>query len=121
MRARPLKTLLHPLFLVAVALAAANQALERNGIFIPVMHSYLDDLLCFPIVLTVGLAGYRVFYTNQSYVLGPWHVWPVAGLYTIVFEVVLPSYSSVYTADALDVVAYVAGTLAFMRWINRRL
>jgi len=113
------KVLLHPIFLVAVLLAATNQLLERNGIFLPFIHSYLDDLLCFPIVLTVGLAGYRLIHQDDAYTLGPWQVWATVVLYTVMFEWVLPSYSPVYTADALDVVAYAVGAMVFLRWVNR--
>lgn len=113
-----LKTLLNPLFLVCVAVAGINQLLERNGIFIPIVHSYLDDVLCFPIVLTASLAAYRMLHQNPNYLLTHWQVWPVVGLYAVVFEGVLPSHSKVYTADVMDVVAYVLGAMVFMKWIN---
>lgn len=116
----PSVIILHPIFLVAVLLAATNQLLERNGIFLPFIHSYLDDLLCFPIVLTVGLAGYRLIHQDDSYTLGPWQVWATVVLYAVMFEWVLPSYSPIYTADALDVLAYAVGTVVFLRWVNRR-
>jgi len=106
------------LFLASVVLAAINQLLERSGIFIPIVHSYLDDLLCFPIVLTTGLAAYRMLHQQPNYVLSHWQVWPAVGIYAVVFEVVLPSYSQVYTADVVDVIAYVIGALVFMKWIN---
>lgn len=114
-----MRTLLHPLFIAAVVLAAGNQMLERNGIFIPYVHAYLDDLLCFPLVLTVGLAAYRTVLRNERYVMGPWQVWPAVALYALVFEVVLPMHSTIYTADPMDVVAYAVGAAAFMRWINQ--
>lgn len=100
-------------------LAALNQLLEHNGIFIPIVHSYLDDLLCFPIVHTVGLATYRSAYQDHGYILGVWQVWLPVLLYALMFEWVLPSYSPVYRADVLDVVAYCTGTLIFVRWVNR--
>lgn len=114
-----MRTLIHPVFITAVLLSAVNQLLERNGIFLPVIHSYLDDLLCFPIVLTVGLTGYRILHQDGSYTLGPWQVWPAVVLYAVVFEWVLPSTSPVYTSDVLDVAAYVVGTMVFLRWVNR--
>jgi len=114
-----MKVLLHPVFIASVLLAATNQLLERNGIFLPFIHSYLDDLLCFPIVLTVGLAGYRLLYRDDAYTLGPWQAWTAVVLYAVMFEWVLPSYSPVYTADVFDGVAYVVGTGVFLRWMNR--
>ena len=40
-----MRVLRHPLFVGAVVLAAANQWLERQGVHLPVVHAYLDDLL----------------------------------------------------------------------------
>lgn len=96
-----------------------NQLAERSGVFIPLVHSYLDDLVCFPIVFTVGLAAYRAIHRDGGYVLSHWQVWPAVGLYAVMFEWVLPSVSPVYTADVFDVVAYVIGTGVFLMWINR--
>jgi len=110
------KTLLHPVFLTAVLLATVNQLLERNGVFIPFVHSYLDDFLVFPIVLTVGLSFYRIIWKN--YTLTPWHIWPLLAVYVFVFEIWMPTTSSLYTADIFDVVAYVLGIFVFQRFIN---
>lgn len=114
-----MRVLRHPLFVCSVLLAAANQVLERQGLYLPLVHAYLDDLLCFPIVLTVGLAGYRLLHSDDHYTLGLWQVWPVVILYAVLFEWVLPSVSTVYTQDAFDVVAYLTGTGVFLRWVNR--
>lgn len=112
------RTLLNPVFLLAVVLAAVNQTLEKGfGIFLPVIHNYLDDLLCFPIVLTMGLSAYRYFWPN--YQLMAWHIWPVVIIYSIYFEVHLPRTSSVYTSDVIDVLMYVLGALIFQQYINR--
>jgi len=111
-----IKTLLNPLFLVAVFLATANQVIERSGVHIPFVHSYLDDVLVFPIVLTVGLSFYRILW--KEYTLTPWHIWPLLAVYIFVFEIWMPTTSSLYTADIFDVVAYVLGILIFQRFIN---
>ena len=112
------KTLSNPIFLLAVLLATINQILEKGfGIFIPVVHSYLDDLLCFPIVLTLGLAMYRFF--KPEYQLTPWHIWPVVLIYSVYFEWYLPQTSAIYMADVMDVLMYVLGALIFQRFINR--
>ena len=112
------RTLLNPVFLSCVFLAAANQVLEKGfGIYIPIVHSFLDDLVCFPIVLTLGLAMYRSF--KPYYRLGMVHILPVLVVYSLYFEWYLPQTSTVYTADALDVLMYVLGALIFQRFINR--
>lgn len=112
------QTLSNPIFLLCVALAATNQILEKAlGIFIPVVHSYLDDLLCFPIVLTLGLATYRYFKPN--YKLTAWHIWPTVITYSVYFEWYLPQTSAAYTADGLDVMMYLIGLTVFSYFINR--
>ena len=111
------RTLLNPVFLTCLLLAIANQILEKGfGIFIPLVHSYLDDLLCFPIVLTVGLASYRLF--NPAYRLTIWHVLPVFLVYSVYFELYLPTVSTRATADVLDVVMYLFGLTIFGYFIN---
>lgn len=112
------RTLANPVFLICVLLATVNQTIEKGfGVFIPIIHSYLDDLLCFPIVLTLGLAMYRYF--KPDYKLSRLHIWPVVLIYSIYFEWYLPQNSTAYTADALDILMYVLGALIFQRFINR--
>lgn len=112
------RTLTNTVFLICVSLAVANQLLEKVfGIFIPLMHSYLDDLLCFPIVLTLGLAMYRLF--KPDYRLSLIHMLPVLVVYSIYFEWYLPSVSTTATSDPLDVVMYVIGLVVFGYFINR--
>ena len=112
-----MKTLLNPFFLGSFILASINQLVEYAGVFIPFVHSYLDDLLCFPIVLTFGLAAYRIFIPN--YILTKWHIWPLVIVFTIIFEIYLPTTSSKYTADILDPIAYAIGALAFSKFVNK--
>lgn len=112
------RTLLNPVFLTCLLLATVNQIFEKGfGIFIPVVHSYLDDLLCFPIVLTFGLAMYRLF--MPLYRLTIWHMLPVFVFYSVYFEVYLPTVSTRATADVLDVVMYLFGLTIFGYFINR--
>ena len=111
------RTLMHPLFLLAIFLAGANQFAERVvDISVPVVHCYLDDLLCFPIVLTLGLAAYRA--VIPEYRLTGWHIWPLVLTYSVYFEWYLPSRSGIYTSDILDVVMYACGAVLFQLFIN---
>lgn len=112
------KTLLNPVFLVCLFLATLNQVLERVfKVFVPIVHSYLDDFLCFPIVLTLGLAAYRLRWPN--YQLSVWHIWPIVLIYSVYFEWHLPQTSTAYTSDVVDVLMYVLGALVFQQFINR--
>ncbi|MDX5481196.1 MAG: magnesium citrate secondary transporter [Hymenobacteraceae bacterium] len=116
-----MRTLRHPIFLVCALLFLLNQALELALVFIPVLFSYLDDLLAMPIVLTVVLAAERAYFRDNSFVL-PW-TW-VAGTvaaFAIVFEIALPPFSPKHTADWLDAVAYTLGAVLFFFTINQPL
>lgn len=108
--------LLHPVYMAAVVLATLNQAVEHFGVYLPFIHSYLDDLLCFPIVLGTGLASYRLAFPN--YRLTSWHIWPLFIVFVLVFEVYLPQTSTLYTADAWDVLFYLLGIFVFIKTIN---
>ena len=111
------RSLLNPVFLVCVFLAIVNQILEKGfGVFVPFIHSYLDDFLCFPIVLTLGLAVYR--FTYPEYRLNRWHIIPTFIVYSVYFEMYLPQTSSAYTSDFYDLIAYLCGLTVFGYFIN---
>ena len=58
------------LFWLSVVLFATNQVVEASGICIPYVHSYLDDLLCSPIILGFALFIQQQFtYQNKNYTL----------------------------------------------------
>jgi hypothetical protein len=112
------RTLLNPVFLVCLSLATINQVLEKGfGLFIPIAHSYLDDLLCLPIVLTIGLSMYRYF--KPEYRLTLVHMLPVLVVYSVYFEWYLPQFSTTATSDPIDIVMYVLGLTVFGYFINR--
>ena len=113
------RTLTNPVFLTGLLLASINQTLEKGlGVSIPVVHSYLDDLLCFPIVLTLGLAAYRWQWPNYRLTLR--HMLPVFLVYSFYFEVYLPKTSSNYTSDLVDVLMYLCGLAIFGYFINKK-
>ena len=70
-------------------------------------------------MLSVGLSFYRIIWKN--YTLTPWHIWPLLAVYVFVFEIWMPTTSSLYTADIFDVVAYVLGIFVLDRNILDRL
>jgi hypothetical protein len=108
--------LFHPVYIAAVVLASINQSLEYFGVYLPFIHSYLDDFLCFPIVLGTGLASYRIVFPN--YRLTKWHIWPLFVVFVFVFEVYMPQISSLYIADVFDVLFYALGIFLFLKTIN---
>ncbi|WP_400190611.1 hypothetical protein [Hymenobacter sp. B81] len=111
-----------PLFVAAAALYGLYQLATRWGRWQPPgwAASWLADLLCMPVVLTLALAVQRAwrrqprFTLPDSWLLAAWLY--VSGWFELLAPLLRPDR---YTADWLDVLAYGAGTLVFRRWLNR--
>lgn len=108
---------LHPLFIISSVLFWLNQALEKiYGIYIPIVHGYLDDLLCMPIVLSIAMQVVQMLHPLGSlYTFSRSHIFIVVFYFSLLFEVVLPLYSINYTADILDIGCYIIGAIVFYR------
>lgn len=113
-----MKLLLHPLFILASLLFLLNQFLESRQIFLPYIHAYLDDLLCFPIVLTLTLSLLRKIYQNPHFRFTTMQIVFAVAYFSLVFEVILPYFSANYKGDVWDVVAYSLGAKVFWKWMN---
>ncbi|WP_232834793.1 magnesium citrate secondary transporter [Pleomorphovibrio marinus] len=94
--------------------------MERvEKIFLPYIHSYLDDLMAMPVILGVTLQVYRWIHPSRNlFVFTKTQIF-VAFIYiSLLFEVVLPWYSSTYIQDIWDVACYLAGAIYFHKFIN---
>jgi hypothetical protein len=111
--------LLPPYWLAAFLLFSANQLLEYAGVFIPFVHSYLDDLLAVPIVLGFVLCIQQQFtYRNPAYTLSVYHLIVfVVGL-SWYFEWYLPARYSYHYQDIFDIFAYAIGGMFFWYKMN---
>jgi hypothetical protein len=114
-------TLKHPLFLISALLFLSNQILERVGVFIPFIHSYLDDLLCMPVTLSIALFMQQKLAGDSSFTFSKIRVVAVVMFYAIFFELWLPLNSSAYTSDIMDVAAYGVGGMVFYFFLNHPL
>jgi hypothetical protein len=113
-----MKPFIHPVFLISASIFLLNQALEYQGIFVYPLYTYLDDLLCLPITLTIVLAIEQQYFNDKLYRL-PWHYTFISVLlFSLFFEGVLPLISSRYIADVLDIPAYAVGAIIFHFSIN---
>lgn len=96
--------------------AIGHQVLQKYyGIQLPWLHAYLDDLLAMPLIL--GLWRWE---RNLWWQEGTLRKRDIAGLTIvtfILFEFVLPSYSTAFTADWYDGLAYSGGSILFW-WIQ---
>jgi len=116
-----LPELRRPLFVVAAVLYGLYKVLRLGNwaTFPPYVTSYLADLTCLPILLTLTLVVQRRLTRNLAFTFPT--SWLVAAwLYvSVIFEVIVPQWSAHYISDPFDVVAYALGTLAFRYWLNR--
>ena len=108
------------IFWISLFTFVLNQIIETNAIFIPYVHSYLDDVLCSPIVLGFALYVQQQFtYRNNRYVLSRGMILLFVLWYSLIFEVLLPMTSSSFHADLFDVFAYSLGAYIFYKRGNK--
>lgn len=106
-------------FLGAVLLFLAFHLLVIFGIHSPLLESYLDDILCLPIILSITLYAHRRFRVNSNrFRLPLLHILIAFVVIAIGFEVVYPLMTSHGTADVADLLAYGGGAVIFDQWIN---
>jgi hypothetical protein len=116
-----MSVLKNPFFIISCVLFWINQFLERVlGIFIPYVHSYLDDLLAMPVVLGITLQAFRLFHPlKDRFIFTKSHIIIAVVYFSLIFEVLLPMKSDTYTRDPWDVLCYAIGAVAFYYWINK--
>ena len=106
---------LKPIFIGFITIYVGLLIVKQTNIAIPkIVSAYLADLLCLPILLTLTLVSLRLFFQNDSFILSRTKIF-VAFLYvSLLFELFLPYFSSAYTADPFDVVAYAIGSVIYL-------
>lgn len=111
----------HPIFIFASLAFWINLYLEKSlGIFLPFYHSYGDDLIAMPVVFGICLQMIRWIHPMKSELVFTKKQLAIGVIYfSIVFELILPHVSEVYTADLLDVFCYLFGTLVFQKFMNK--
>ena len=111
----------HPIFIVAASAFWINQYLEKTlEIFVPTYHAYGDDLMAMPVVFGICLQLMRWFHPLKSELTFSKKQLLIGLIYfSVIFELVLPQLSTAYTADLLDVLCYLVGTLVFYRFMNK--
>lgn len=100
-------------FLLFTGLYLINQFIESKGVYNFYLSSYLDDLLVMPIILTVALVAMKIITRKPMFELDIVMLVMAFVLISLLFEVILPKYSPVYTKDYWDVVCYAIGTGVF--------
>lgn len=119
MKSFPLKWL-HGYFFLSLIVFGGVQLLKYFSISAPDwIFFYLNDFLTIPIVATVCLHVVWFLKRDQSIRLNPFTIASLVILYSIYFEVYLPSVSTRYTADVWDVFWYSIGGIVF--WLLQKL
>lgn len=89
---------------------------KKTGLFFPeLINSYLSDLLCIPLVLSIARYAIAYWINDACFQLNRWHMAFTSIAFALVFELILPKFSTVYTADPFDALAYGIGALLFDR------
>lgn len=81
--------------------------------------SYLNDLLCMPVVLGICLFLIKKFSRKKQLQISLFSAFSLAAFYSLYFELYLPEATDRYTADVLDVLLYFTGAFAF--WLVQKL
>lgn len=96
------------------AVFLVNLLLVKSRLQLPEFFtSYLNDLLCLPVVLGICLLVIRKFSKNKQLQISLFSVFSLAALYSVYFEIYLPEVTERYTADVFDVFLYFVGALLF--------
>lgn len=117
-----MKTLFNPWFLTGCIVWLVVITLRRAGHPLPYLNGYLTDGFAIPVIANLGLWFQRVVvYRTNYYVLSVWHVAFIVAYVSLVFEWLLPRWSSRYTGDSIDVILYIAGGFFYFFVMNKPL
>jgi hypothetical protein len=86
-----------------------------------IINSYLSDLLCMPIVLSLARYGVAYWKNDASLFLDLKHIIAATTAFIVFFEWLLPHQNSLYTADPADVLMYLYGAVIFYHLQPRQL
>lgn len=107
------------LFSVSFAIFLLNLLLLKLDLQLPTFFSsYLNDLLCMPVVLSVCLFIIRKINKRKNLKISLFSAFSLAALYSVYFEIYLPEVTTRYTADVVDVILYFTG--AFIFWLVQK-
>lgn len=100
------------LLVVSVFLFLINQLAEHQGLHFKWISSYLDDVLCMPIVLGLTLLIFKSF-RGKNYIFPVGFIGLSTAYVGLMAEFVFPKYSDAFTYDPYDFIAYGIGACLF--------
>lgn len=101
-------------FFFAVLIFLGNLSMLHFEVNLPVwVTSYLNDLLCMPIVLWICLKAVHIIKRDNRIHLDLFTIFSITIFYAVYFEWYLPRVEPRYTADWMDIIMYLSGALIF--------
>lgn len=104
---------------LALVLFLLIRLAEGAGVAPGWARSYLDDVICLPLVLGAVLVFQRLMTGNPRWCLPLSHGFLALVLFGCYFEFVLPRLRIEAVADPIDLVMYAAGLALFQYLVNR--
>lgn len=102
------------LSVVCILLFLMHQYVQKVLLIsLPFVDSYLDDVLCVPIFLSVLLLERRFLLKNPNYTFSIFEIGVYVLVMGCVFEFGFPRWSAAFTQDYWDFLAYGVGGVLF--------
>lgn len=112
-----MKTITHPLFIVLALIYISYYGLKQTEIVFPLFISnYLADLLSIFLVNTFALAIIRKVQNKPKLEFSPFLVLLSVVMFSLFFELYLPTKSNVYIQDPWDVLCYFISGGMYVFW-----
>ena len=77
------------------------------------ISAYLADLLCLPVLLFLLKNSIQIYHKNKTFEINDTQIVFLFVYVSLVFEILLPYFSSRYTSDFYDVLAYGFGAVIY--------
>lgn len=100
-------------FVCSIVFLLHQYGQKQQGLIVPLLDSYLDPLLCLPIVLHLMTWEHRFVYRRRQYVMPRITILGYLVLLSLLWEFILPHWNEKMTADPWDVLCYALGAFLY--------
>lgn len=114
------KPLLSPWVALFAVLCLSVELLQHFQITISYFHYWANDLIAIPLILSLTVSLKRLLSRDKHFTLSSIQVIFVFIYVSVLFELILPAYSSKYTGDLVDISCYGLGTLFYQAVMNNQ-
>lgn len=108
------------LFILLTLIFLAYKLIETIYPAIPFLHTYLEDLVAIPLILKTALIIVQgIIGRKKTIEISASEILIITGLFSVYYELLLPTFNEQFYSDPLDVICYFIGALFFMRFLRR--